>query len=86
MSLSSQQLATVQDVLQDAAQLNVLAALRSALPGLVCSRCDQEDMRGESPYWRGHSYALFLVDTDAHCWRVVEGPEEASGVVIARLS
>ncbi|MBG7618113.1 HCV capsid domain containing protein [Herbaspirillum sp. AP02] len=86
MSLSVQQLAAVQEVLQDAAHANALAALRSALPRLVCSRCDQEDMRGETPYWRGHRYALYLVDTDAHCWRVVDGPDEASGVVIVRLS
>lgn len=93
MSLSPQQLSTVQGVLHGVSQgdakdgaPNALAAVRAALPGLVASRCDSEDMRGESPYWRGDAYAFFLVDTSAHCWRVVDDPDLASGVVITQLT
>ncbi len=61
-----------------------LQQLRAGFPGIAVSGCDSDDMRGETPFRRGSRYDLFLVDTSSHCWRIIDQPQEAGGVVIAR--
>ena len=61
-----------------------LAALREKYPQVKFSRCDAIDMRGETKFAQLANYALYLVDTSNHCWRITNNPREAGGVVIAR--
>lgn len=63
---------------------NPLAALREKYPQVKFSRCDAIDMRGETKFAQLANYALYLVDTSNHCWRITNNPREAGGVVIAR--
>lgn len=84
MALAPEQLRGVESLLQTTpAGANPLPQIRAGFPGLLVTRCDAEDMRGESPYRRSGGYDLFLVDTSNHCWRVIDDPQAASGLVIA---
>jgi hypothetical protein len=84
MALSPEQLSGVENLLQTReAGANPLPQIRAGFPGLLVTRCDAEDMRGEAPYRRSGAYDLFLVDTSNHCWRIIDDPQAASGVVIA---
>lgn len=84
MALAPEQLRGVESLLQASATgINPLPQIRAGFPGLLVTRCDAEDMRGEAPYRRSGGYDLFLVDTSNHCWRVIDDPQAASGLVIA---
>ena len=72
------------DVESLAPDANPLAALRAKYPHVMFSRCDAIDMRGETPFAQLANYALYLVDTSNHCWRITSNPREAGGVVLAR--
>jgi hypothetical protein len=84
MALTSEQLQGLEGLLlAQTAGANPLPQIRAEFPGLQATRCDADDMRGESPYRRSGSYNLFLVDTSNHCWKIVDDPQLAGGVVIA---
>jgi hypothetical protein len=84
MTLSPEQLSGLERLLLAVdAGANPLPQIRAGFPGISVSRCDADDMRGESPYRHSGGYDLFLVDTSNHCWRIVDDPLAASGVVIA---
>jgi hypothetical protein len=84
MALTPQQLDGIGQLLVSLApDINPLPALRASLPGLAVSRCDASDMRGETAFRLAGAYQVFLVDTASHCWRMVDNPDHASGVVIA---
>lgn len=84
MSLSTQQLDIVASVLTTTAPGgNPLPDLRRELAGIPVTRCDAEDMRGETPYRSLSAFDLFLVDASNHCWRLVSDPDEASGFIVA---
>ena len=84
MGLSAQQLERIDTLLAGAGSANPVATIRSALPGLSVSQCDPEDLRGEAAFRRVGGYDLFLVDSSSHCWRIVDDPKAASGVVLTR--
>lgn len=87
MALSPEQLSGLERLLLAAeAGTSPLPQIRAGLPGLTVTRCDADDMRGESPYRRSGAYDLFLVDTSNHCWRIIDDLQAASGVVIAAHS
>ena len=62
---------------------NPVGAIRAGFPGIPISRCDAADMRGETPYRHVGEYDVFLVDTSSHCWRIVDDPTTAGGIVIS---
>jgi hypothetical protein len=83
MGLSAQQLETITGLLlQLAPGTNPLPALRSQLHELAITRCDADDMRGETPYRRLPAFDLYLVDAASHCWTLVADPSDASGVIV----
>lgn len=85
MGLSASDLARLDALLLDASPgAEALGAVRAELPHLRVSRCDASDMRGETPYRRSGAYDVFLVDNRSHCWQLVDDPESAGAVVIAR--
>ncbi len=63
---------------------NPVASLRDKYPSVKFSRCDAHDLRGETRFAQLANYALYLVDTSNHCWRITGNPREAGGVVLAR--
>lgn len=84
MALSSEQLSVIEHLLLTLdAGVNPLPRIRAEFPGLPVTRCDVDDMRGEVAYRRSGRYHLFLVDTGSHCWRIIDDPQTAGGVVIA---
>jgi len=87
MSLSTQQLEVIAGVLMSTASgANPLPVLRRELDGVSVSRCEADDMSGETPYRRLPGFDVFLVDTVSHCRRLVVDPLEASGVIVAARS
>jgi hypothetical protein len=64
---------------------NPVPAVRSQFPKISVSRCTDEDMRDKIPFLRQGNYDVFLVDTSNHCWRIVDEPATASGVILAEL-
>ena len=83
MSLSPVQLASLAEALAAAPAANPMPALRHAQPGVAITRCDPEDMRGEPAFGTVAGFLLYLVDTAGHCWRIVDQPDQATGVVLA---
>lgn len=84
MALSSEQFGQLESLLlRLETGANPVARVREELPGIAVSRCDADDMRGETAYRRSGGYQLFLVDTSNHCWRIVDDLQSANGVVIA---
>lgn len=84
MALTPQQVDGIARLLASLAPaVNPVAPIRAVFPGVALARCDAADMRGETAYRLAGAYHLFLVDTASHCWRIVDKPEQAGGVVIA---
>lgn len=84
MPLSTQQLDLATGVLTTLAPgMNPLPELRRELNGVVVTRCDADDMRGETPFRRLPGFDLFLVDTSGHCVQLVSDLNDASGIIVA---
>ncbi len=65
---------------------NPVPAVRASFPDLAISRCDADDMRGESPFLRVGDFDVFLVDTSNLCWRIIDEPATATGLILAARS
>lgn len=63
---------------------NPVPAVRASFPELAVSRCSADDMRDETPFRRVGDFDVFLVDTSNHCWRIIDEPATATGVILAR--
>ncbi len=62
---------------------NPVPAVRASFPELAVSRCAADDMRGEPPFFRAGDFDVFLVDTSNLCWRIIDEPATATGVIFA---
>lgn len=60
-----------------------LADFRQRFPGVSLTRCDAQDMSGETAYREYPQFNLYLVDGRDHCWRLTGDPAAATGVVVA---
>lgn len=65
---------------------NPVPAVRAGFPELTVLRCDAADMRDETPFRRVGGFDVFLVDTSSHCWRIIDEPATATGVILAARS
>jgi hypothetical protein len=65
---------------------NPVPAVRAGFPELSVSRCSADDMRDETPFRRVGDYDVYLVDTSNHCWRIIDEPATATGVILAARS
>lgn len=65
---------------------NPVPRVRTSFPELAVSRCDAADLRDETPFCRVGDFDVFLVDTSSHCWRIIEEPATATGVILAARS
>lgn len=61
----------------------VFQCLKQLLPGVSISRCDAGDVDNDEPFIETDTVALYFLDTSAHCIRITESPELATGVVVA---
>lgn len=86
MALSEHDLAQLDAVLasRDAAA-GVVAELRLLLPGLKITQCDPADIDLETPFRTWPHFALHLIDGAAHCWRLTNDADAATGLVIVPL-
>lgn len=62
---------------------NPVPAVRASFPELAISRCDADDMRGESPFLRVGDFDVYLVDTSNLCWKIISEPTVATGLILA---
>lgn len=62
---------------------NPVPRVRASFPELAVSRCDAADMRDETPFRRVGDFDVFLVDTSSHCWRIIDEPATATGLILA---
>ena len=62
---------------------NPVPAVRASFPELAISRCDADDMRGESPFLHVGDFDVYLVDTSNLCWRIIAEPAAATGLILA---
>ncbi|MGJ0506867.1 MAG: hypothetical protein ACR652_06950 [Methylocystis sp.] len=65
------------------ADAQTVAAIRQLAPGLLVTRCDQIDMRDETPFRVYKRLSLYLVDGRDHCWKITQDPACATGLAIA---
>lgn len=62
---------------------NPVPAVRASYPELAVSRCDADDMREETPFCRAGDFDVFLVDTSNLCWKIINEPATATGLILA---
>ena len=62
---------------------NPVPAVRASYPELAISRCDADDMREEKPLCRAGDFDVFLVDTSNLCWKIINEPATATGLILA---
>lgn len=62
---------------------NPIPVVRAGFPELAVSRCSAEDMRDETPFRRVGDYDVYLINTSNHCWRIIDEPATATGVILA---
>lgn len=65
---------------------NPVPSVRASFPELAVSRCAADDMRGELPFLRAGDFDVFLVDTSKLCWRIIDEPTTATGLILAARS
>ncbi len=61
-----------------------VSAVRSSLPGMRVSSVDAMDMKHEEPALHIGERALFLMESDGHCWSVTRDPAQAVGIVLTQ--
>ena len=87
MTISSDQVESLTSVLVALPSgENPVPAVRASFPQLAVSRCSADDMRDEIPFRRVGDFDVFLVDTSSHCWRIIDEPATATGVILALRS
>lgn len=62
---------------------NPLPAVRAGFPELTVTRCDADDMRDETPFCRAGDFDVFLVNTTNLCWKIINEPDTATGLILA---
>lgn len=65
---------------------NPVPAVRASFPDLAVSRCTADDMREETPFCRAGDFDVFLVDTSNLCWKIINEPSTATGLILAARS
>jgi hypothetical protein len=85
MGLTVQDLSTLDEVIADfEAAPDLTSRIRSRIPGLVVTRCDESDLGSDVPFRTYSKYQLFLVDGSSHCWTVTPNPGAATALLLAR--
>ena len=82
MAISTDQFEQIAGVLAHGGE-NPLAAVRARFPEVKLTRCDAEDMRDETPFFRAGDFDIFLVDTSNTCWKIIDEFAAATGLILA---
>ncbi|MGE4528340.1 MAG: DUF6129 family protein [Rhodospirillaceae bacterium] len=64
----------------------IAQALRTALPDLIVSTCDDDDVCGVSPLARTPGVNLYLLSSSGACLGLTRDPEMALGLVLAQVT
>jgi len=62
---------------------NPVPTVRASFPELTISRCAADDMRDETPFCRAGDFDVFLIDTSNACWKIINEPATATGLILA---
>ncbi|NSL54853.1 hypothetical protein HJ583_007435 [Uliginosibacterium sp. IMCC34675] len=85
MAITAEQLTQVARLTLAAESLGAaVSAVRTTLPGLRVSSVDAMDMKHEEPALNIGERALFLMESDGHCWSVTRDPALAAGIVLTQ--
>jgi hypothetical protein len=85
MSLTSEQLSVVSEVVGTAASLRDAAAYwRAHYPQVHAVLVEASEMRGETPALVLGARQVFLATSEGHCWRLTDRPEEASLLIFTQ--
>ena len=85
MALTQHQITRAATLVAGPASLRETAALlRAEFAGLPTTVVDAMDMRDESPALRIGERAIYLAESDGHCWTVTTDPARADAIVLAQ--
>lgn len=85
MSIVAEQLDRLEQLLDGLPPgTNPVAPVKAVFPAWVVTRCEAEDMRDETPFRQLGGYAVFLLDSRDHCWRIIDKPDMATGIILAQ--
>ena len=85
MALTAEALETIRGLLESTAPAaERCASVRRSFPGISLTRCDAGDMDTETPAFETAEFAVYLIDTSAHCVRMTANPASASGLIVAQ--
>jgi hypothetical protein len=59
--------------------------LRMIYPGMHFTYCLDDDVTAVEPVQEGSNFNIYLVDARAHCLRLTEDPQVATGLVLAEI-
>jgi len=83
MPLTEDDLALVAQMLAEAPTLRAAAGgLRERFAPMRATVVDAHDMREEQPALRTGRRALYLAETDGHCWTVTRQPAMAAVLIL----
>ena len=85
MGLTNQDLTIIDEVFADhEAAPDLPTRIRSRIPGLLVTRCDETDVGPDVTFRTYSKYQMFLVDGRGHCWNLTSDPGSATAVLLAR--
>ncbi len=83
MALSISDLVDIEALLVAQSEPSVaVAALRRRFPTMAVTQCDPSDVDLETPFREWPGFALHLVDSAEHCWRLTDKTERATGLLL----
>jgi hypothetical protein len=83
MALGAADLADIEVLLNTGTEpAGVVGELRRRFPGMAVTTCDPSDVDLEIPFRTGRHFALHLVDSTNHCWRLTSDADCATGLMV----
>lgn len=83
MALSTSDLADIESLLQAQSEPSgAVVSLRQRFPKMSVTQCDPSDVDLETPFRTWSSFALHLVDSSDHCWRLTDKTKRATGLLL----
>jgi hypothetical protein len=83
VALSTSDLADIEALLAAQPEPSLaVTALRRRFPKMAVTQCDPSDVDLETPFRTWAGFALHLVDSADHCWRLTDQTERATGLLL----
>jgi hypothetical protein len=83
VALSTSDLADIEALLKAQPEPSAaVASLRQRFPKMAVTQCDPSDVDLEAPFRTWPGFALHLVDSADHCWRLTDKTDRATGLLL----